>query len=63
MKRRPRRIGSFDQGECDEDQPLPDPDQEEVAGVIISDDEDMDVTIEVPQAASTPISDAVLSQK
>ena len=52
-----------DQGECDEDQPLPDPDLEEVAGVIISDDEDIDLTIEVPQAASTPISEPVLSQK
>ena len=45
-----------DQGECDEDQPLPDPDPEEVAGVIISDDKDIDLTLEVPQAASTPIS-------
>ena len=52
-----------DQGECDEDQSLPDPDPEEVAGVIISDDEDIDLTIEVPQAASTPISEPVLSQK
>ena len=52
-----------DQGECDEDQPLPDPDPEEVAGVIILDDEDIDLTIEVPQAASTPISEPVLSQK
>ena len=50
-----------DQGECDEDQPLPDPDPEEVAGVIISDDED--ITIKVPQAASMPISEPVLSQK
>ena len=54
---------SPDQGECNEDQPLPDPDLEEVAGVIISDDEDIDLTIEVPQAASTPISEPVLSQK
>ena len=52
-----------DQGECDEDQPLPDPDPEEVAGVIILDDEDIDLTIEVPQAAFTPISEPVLSQK
>ena len=52
-----------DQGECDEDQPLPDPDPEEVAGVIILDDEDIDLTIEVPQAASMPISEPVLSQK
>ena len=52
-----------DQGECDEDQPLPDPDPEEVAGVVISDDEDIDLTIKVSQAASTPISEPVLSQK
>ena len=52
-----------DQGENDQDQPLPDPDLEEVAGVVISDDEDIDLTIEVPQAASTPISEPVLSQK
>ena len=52
-----------DQGESDEDQPLPKPDPEEVAGVIISDDEDIDLTIEVPQAASTPKSEPVLSQK
>ena len=38
-----------DQGESDQDQPLPKPDLEEVAGVIISDDEDIDLTIEVPQ--------------
>ena len=52
-----------DQGESDEDQPLLKPDPEEVAGVIISDDEDIDLTIEVPQAASTPKSELVLSQK
>ena len=52
-----------DQGQCNEDQPLPDPDPEEVAGVIILDDEDIDLTIEVPQAASMPISEPVLSQK
>ena len=52
-----------DQGESDQDQLLPEPDPEEVAGVIILDDEDIDLTIEVPQAASTPISEPVLSQK
>ena len=52
-----------DHGESDQDQPLPEPDPEEVAGVIISDDEDIDLTIDVPQAASTPISEPVLSQK
>ena len=51
------------QGESDQDQPLPNPDPEEVAGVVISDDKDIDLTIEVPQAASTPKSELVLSQK
>ena len=49
-----------DQGGSDQDQLLPEPDLEEVAGVIILDDEDIDLTIE---AASTPISEPVLSQK
>ena len=53
----------LDQGESNQDQPLPNPDQEEVAGVIISYDEDIDLTIEVPQAAPTPKSELVLSQK
>ena len=52
-----------DQGESNQDQPLPNPDPEEVAGVIILDDEDIDLTIEVLQAASTPKSELVLSQK
>ena len=52
-----------DHGESNQDQPLPKPDLEEVAGAIISDDEDIDLTIEVPQAASMPISEPVLSQK
>ena len=52
-----------DQGESDQDQPLSKPDLEEVAGVIISDDEEIDLTIDVPQAASMPKSEPVLSQK
>ena len=52
-----------DQGESDQDQPLPEPNPEEVAGVIISEDEEIDLTIDVPQAASTPKSEAALSQK
>ena len=51
------------QGESDQDQPLPEPDPEEVAQVIISDDDNTDLTIEVPQAASMPKSEPVLSQK
>ena len=52
-----------DQGESNQDKPLSKPDPEEVAGVIISDDEDIDLTIDVPQAASTPKREPVLSQK
>ena len=43
-----------DQGESDHDQPFFEPDPEEVAGVMISDDEEIDLTINMPQAASTP---------
>ena len=53
----------LDQGESDQDQPLPESDPEEVAWVVILDDEYIDLTIEVPQAASTPKSEPVLSQK
>ena len=42
-----------DQGESNQDQPLFEPDPEEVAGVVISEDEEIDLTIDVPQAAST----------
>ena len=42
------------QGESTKDQPLFEPDHEEVAEIIISGDDDSDLTIEVPQAASTP---------
>ena len=52
-----------DQGEGDQDQPLSEPDPEEVDGVIISEDEEIDLTIYVPQAASTPKSEPALSQK
>ena len=52
-----------DQGESNQDQPISEPDPEEVAGVIISDDEEIDLTIDVPQAASTPKSEPALSQK
>ena len=45
------------QGESTEDQTLFEPDPEEVAEIIISGDDDSDLTIEVPQAASTPRSE------
>ena len=47
------------QGESTEDLPLFEPDPEEVAEIIISGDDDSDLTIEVPQAASTPRSEPV----
>ena len=52
-----------DQGESDDDKPFFDPDPEEVADVVISDDKDIDLTINIPQAASTPKSEPTLSQK
>ena len=45
-----------DQGGSQQDRPFSKPDPEELAEVIISDDEDMDLTLEMPQAASMPIS-------
>ena len=45
------------QGESHQDQPLFEPDPEQVAEIIISEDDGSDLTIEVPQAASTPRSE------
>ena len=52
-----------EQGENDPDQTLLEPDPEEVAAVVISDDDEADLPINMPQAASTPKSEPVLSQK
>ena len=52
-----------EQGENDPDQTLLEPDPEEVAAVMISDDDEADLPIDMPQAASTPKSEPVLSQK
>ena len=52
-----------EQGENDPDQTLLEPDPEEVAAVMISDDNEADLPINMPQAASTPKSEPVLSQK
>ena len=52
-----------DQEESSGNEPLPNPDLKEVDGIVITDDEDMDATIMMPQAASSPRSDAVLSLK
>ena len=42
---------------------LSEPDREEVAGFVISDDKEIDLTIDVPQAASMSKSEPALSQK
>ena len=52
-----------EQGENHPDQTLLEPDPEEVAAVVISDDDEADLPIDMPQAASTPKSEPVLSQK
>ena len=44
-------------------QTLLEPDPEEVAAVVISDDDEADLPIDMPQAASMPKSEPVLSQK
>ena len=51
------------QGESPEDQTLFEPDPEEVAEIVISGDDDSDLTIEVPQAASTPRSEPAQCRK
>ena len=51
------------QGESTEDKPLFDPDLEEVAEIIISGDDDSDLTLKVPQAASTPRSEPAQCRK
>ena len=52
-----------EQGGIDLDQTLPGPDPEEVAAVVISDDNEVDLPIDMPQAASTPKSEPAFSQK
>ena len=52
-----------EQGESDPDQTLLEPDPEKVAAVVISDDDEAELPIDMPQAASTPKSEPVLSQK
>ena len=42
------------QGGIDLDQTLPGPNPEDVAAVVISDDDETDLPIDTPQAASTP---------
>ena len=43
-----------EQGGIDLDQTLPGPNREDAAAVVISDDDETDFPIDLPQAASTP---------
>ena len=52
-----------DQGGIQHDQLLFKPNPEEVAEVVISDDEDINLTLEVPQATSTPVSEPAYHRK
>ena len=52
-----------EQGGIDLDQTLLGPDPEEVAAVVISDDDEADLPIDMPQAASTPKSEPAWNQK
>ena len=52
-----------EQGENDPDQTLLEPDPEEVAAVMISDDDEADLPIDMPQAASMPKSEPAWRQK
>ena len=52
-----------DQGEIDLDQTLLGPDPEEVAAVVISDDDEADLPIDMPQAASTLKGEPARNQK
>ena len=47
----------------DLDQTLPGPEPEDVAAVVISDDDEADLPIDMPQAASTPKVEPAWNQK
>ena len=51
------------QGESHQDQPPFKPDPEQIAEIVISEEDKSDLTIEEPQAASTPRSEPAQSQK
>ena len=51
------------QGGIDLDQTLLGPDPEEVAAIVISDDDETDLPIDMPQAASTPKVEPAWNQK
>ena len=52
-----------EQGGIDLDQTLPGPDPEDVAAVVILDDDETDLPIDMPQAASTPKVEPAWNQK
>ena len=52
-----------EQGGIDLDQTLPGPNPEDVAAVVISDDDETDLPIDMPQAASTPKVEPSWNQK
>ena len=52
-----------EQGGIDLDQTLPGPNPEDVAAVVISDDDETDLPIDMPQAASTPKVEPAWNQK
>ena len=52
-----------EQGGIDLDQTLLGPDPEEVAAVVISDDDEADLPIDMPQAATTPKGEPAWNQK
>ena len=53
----------YEQGGVDLDQTLPEPDPEEVAAIIISDDDDTNFPVDAPQAVSTPKVELAWGQK
>ena len=61
MKAKENKL--HEQGEDDLDQTLLEPDPEEVAAVVISDDDQADLPIDIPWATSSPKSEPALSQK
>ena len=52
-----------EQGGIDLDQTLPGPNPEDTAAVVISDDDETDLPIDIPQAASTPKVEPAWNQK
>ena len=61
METKGNKLG--EQGGIDLDQTLPGPDLEDVAAVIISDDDDTNFPIDMPQAVSTPKVEPAWGQK